>query len=131
VLAVQRRANDDLAAKNSELAAERAEVVAKNEALEAERAKVEQRFEMARKAIAAFHTTVDEQPELGNEAFRPLRAKLLGSAAGFYAELEKLLARQTDVKSRKTLAAGYFQLGELTDKIGSKPDALPRDRKAV
>ena len=66
VLAVQRRANADMAAANGALAA-------KNDALEAERAKVEQRFDMARKAIAAFHTTVDEQPELGNEAFRPLR----------------------------------------------------------
>src|SRR5262249_31322054 len=131
VLAVQRRANDDLAAKNSELAAERAEVVAKNEALETERAKVEQRFEMARKAIAAFHKTVDEQPELGNEAFRPLRAKLLAAAAGFYRELEGLLENETDPKSRAPLAGGYFSLAELTAKIGDKKEALALYRKAL
>ena len=36
------------------------------------------------------------------------------------------MARSTlaDAKSRRTLADGYFQLGELTDKIGSKPEAL-------
>jgi hypothetical protein len=48
----------------------------------------------------------------------------LKEAAGFYTDLEKLLAGQTDAKSRKTLAEGYFHLGELTAKIGSKPEAL-------
>jgi hypothetical protein len=44
--------------------------------------------------------------------------------SGFYTDLEKLLAGQTDAKSRKTLAEGYFQLAELTDKIGSKTESL-------
>jgi tetratricopeptide (TPR) repeat protein/tRNA A-37 threonylcarbamoyl transferase component Bud32 len=117
VLVVQRRANADLNARN--------------EALEAERAKVEQRFEMARKAIAAFHTTIDEQPELGNEAFRPLRKKLLTAAAGFYRELEVLLADESDPRSRAALADGYFQLAELTAKIGDKTEALAVFRKAL
>ena len=124
VLAVQRRANADMAAANGALAA-------KNDALEAERAKVEQRFEMARKAIAAFHTTVDEQPELGNEAFRPLRTKLLTAAAGFYRELEGLLANEPDPKSRAALADGYSQLAELTEKIGDQTEALAVYRKAL
>jgi hypothetical protein len=93
VLAVQRRANADLASVNAELAG-------KNVALETERARVEDHFDMARKAIAAFHTTIDEHPELGNEAFRPLRKQLLGAAAGFYRELEGLLANESDPKSR-------------------------------
>ena len=124
VLAVQRRANADLAAANGKLAA-------KNNALEAERVKVEQRFEMARKAIAAFHTTVDEQPELGNEAFRPLREKLLTAAAGFYRELEGLLANEPDPKSRAALADGYFQLAELTSKVGDQTQAVDVFRKAL
>jgi serine/threonine protein kinase/tetratricopeptide (TPR) repeat protein len=124
VLAVQRRANSNLAVANRELAA-------KNDALDIERAKVEQRFDMARKAIAAFHTTIDQQPELSNEAFRPLRKTLLGAAAGFYRELETLLADQTDAKSRSALADGYFRLGELTSKIGDKSEALAVYRKAL
>jgi tetratricopeptide (TPR) repeat protein len=55
----------------------------------------------------------------------------LKEAAGFYADLEKLLAGQTDAKSRKALAAAYFQLGELTDKIGDKREALAVHRKAL
>ena len=40
-------------------------------------------------------------------------------------------AGQTDAKSRKALAAAYFQLGELTDKIGDKKEALVVHRKAL
>jgi len=124
VLAVQRRANADMAAANGKLAA-------KNDALEAERVKVEQRFDMARRAIAAFHTTIDEQPELGNEAFRPLRRKLLTAAAGFYRQLEELLADDPDPKSRAALADGYFQLAELASKIGDQTETLAVYRKAL
>jgi tetratricopeptide (TPR) repeat protein len=117
VLAVQRRANADLAAKNAELAAAQA--------------KVEARFALAQKAIALFHTGVSKDALLRNPQFKELRTKLLKEAARFYADLEKLLAGQTDAKSRKALAAAYFQLGELTDKIGTKPEALTLHRKAL
>src|SRR5215471_7024358 len=68
---------------------------------------------------------------LKNAEFRELRTTLLKQSAGFYAELEKLLAGQTDAKSRRALAAAYFQLGELTDKIGDKKEALAVHRKAL
>ena len=117
VLAVQQRANDDLAAKNKELADEQA--------------KVQARFELAQKAIAIFHTGVSEDVLLKNDQFKELRTRLLKEAAGFYADLEKLLAGQTDDKSRRLLAEGYFQLGELMDRIGSRPEALAVHRKAL
>jgi serine/threonine protein kinase/tetratricopeptide (TPR) repeat protein len=124
VVAVQARANRELEAKNEELAA-------KNTELADEQAKVQARFEMAQKAIAMFHTGVSEDMLLKNDQFKDLRTKLLKEAAGFYADLEKLLAGQTDAKSRRLLAAGYFQLGELTEKIGSQPEALAVHRKAL
>jgi serine/threonine protein kinase/tetratricopeptide (TPR) repeat protein len=131
VLAVQRRANADLAAKNSELADEQAKVEARNQELADEQAKVQERFELAQKAIALFHTGVSEDVLLRNAEFKELRTKLLKQAAGFYADLEKLLARQTDAKSRKALAAAYFELAELTDRIGDKKEALAVHRKAL
>jgi serine/threonine protein kinase len=109
----------------------RADLAAKNAELTDEQAKVEERFEMAQKAIALFHTGVSEDMLLKNDQFKELRTKLLKEAARFYAELEKLLAGQTDAKSRKTLAEGYFQLAELTDKIGDKKEALAVHRKAL
>jgi tetratricopeptide (TPR) repeat protein len=117
VLAVQRRANAGLAAKNAELADGQAQMQA--------------RFELAQKAIALFHTGVSEDALLKNPEFKNLRTKLLKEAAGFYADLEQLLAGQTDAMSRRALAAAYFQLGELTDKIGTKPEALALHRKAL
>jgi serine/threonine protein kinase len=101
-------ARADLAAKNAELAAVHAKVEARNRELAAEQAKVEARFELAQKAIALFHTGVSEDALLKNAQFKELRTKLLKEAAGFYADLEKLLAGQTDAKSRKALAEGYF-----------------------
>jgi tetratricopeptide (TPR) repeat protein len=110
VLQVQRRANAELAD---------------------EQAKVQARFELAQKAIKTFHTGVSEDMLLKNDQFKELRTKLLKEAAAFYADLEKLLAGQTDAQSRKALADGYFQLGELTSNIASKPEALAVHRKAL
>jgi serine/threonine-protein kinase len=118
------RAREDLAKKNAELAAEQAKVEARNQELAAEQAKVQARFDMAIKAIETFHTGVSEDMLLKNAEFKELRTKLLREAAGFYAELERLLEGQIDVKSRKTLAEGYYQLATLTDQIGDQKEAL-------
>jgi tetratricopeptide (TPR) repeat protein len=117
VLAVQRQANHQLEAKNSELAEQKAQA--------------EARFEMAQKAIATLHTGVSEDFLLKNPEFKELRTKLLKDAAGFYSDLEKVLAGKTDAKSRKLLADGYFQLGDLTAKIGDQNEALAVQRKAL
>lgn len=111
------RARDDLAAKNAELAAEQA--------------KVQARFDTAVKAIETFHTGVSEDALLKNAEFKELRTKLLKEAARFYEDLERLLAGQTDAKSRKALAAGYFQLAALTAKIGDPREAVGVHRKAL
>jgi serine/threonine protein kinase/tetratricopeptide (TPR) repeat protein len=110
-------ANASLAAKNLELADEKA--------------KVQARFNLAQKAIATFHTGVSEDALLKNAQLSELRNKLLKEAARFYRDLEKLLEGQTDVRSRQALAAGYFQLGELTEKIGAKPEALATHLKGL
>jgi serine/threonine-protein kinase len=128
---VATRAREDLAAKHHELLAEQAKVEARNQELAAEQAKVQARFDMAVKAIETFHTGVSEDALLKNAEFKELRTKLLTEAAQFYGDLEKLLAGQSDPKSRKALAAGYFQLGELTGKIGDAKEAVAVHRKAL
>jgi serine/threonine protein kinase/tetratricopeptide (TPR) repeat protein len=127
----ERRANAELADRNAALAAEQAKVEARNKELAAEQAKVETRFELAQKAIALFHTGISEDMLLKNPEFEGLRTTLLKEAAGFYANLEKLLAGHTDAKSRKSLAAAYFQLGDLTNKIGDRKEALAVHHKAL
>jgi tetratricopeptide (TPR) repeat protein len=66
-----------------------------------------------------------------NAEFKELRTRLLKEAAGFYDELKELLEGHTDAKSRQALAAAYFQLAELTDKIGDKKAALAVHRQAL
>jgi serine/threonine protein kinase/tetratricopeptide (TPR) repeat protein len=117
VLDVQRRANAELAERNAALADEQA--------------KVQARFELAQKAIALFHTGVSEDALLKNPQLKELRKRLLQEAVVFYADLEKMLAGQTDAQSRQALAAAYFQLGELTHSIGEKAEALAIHRKAL
>jgi tetratricopeptide (TPR) repeat protein len=56
---------------------------------------------------------------------------LLEEAARFYGDLEKLLEGQVDPKSRRLLAAGYFQLANLTEKIGDNSQALAVHRQAL
>ena len=82
-------------------------------------------------AIETFHTGVSEDALLKNAEFTELRTKLLKQAAGFYAELERLLAGQTDARSRRTLAAGYYQLAELTGKIDTPKESVRVHRKAL
>ena len=131
VVIVQSRANRDLAAKNDELAAQQKIVEARNKELADEQAKVQARFELAQQAIATFHTGVSEDALLKNAQFEELRTKLLKEAARFYGDLEKLLQGQADSKSRRLLAVGYFQLGDLTKSIGDQPAALAIHRKAL
>ena len=107
------------------------ELETKNAELADEQAKVQSRFDLAQKSIETFHTGISEEMLLKNYQFKELRTKLLKQAAGFYSQLEILLAGQTDLRSRKALAAGYFQLGDLTEKIGSKTEALVVHRKAL
>ena len=99
-------ARADLAAKNAELAQAQAKVEARNKELADEQAKVQARFELAQKAIATFHTGVSEDMLLKNDQFKELRTKLLKEAAGFYADLEKLLAGQTDAEVAEGAGGG-------------------------
>lgn len=128
---VATQAREDLVAKHAELLAEQAKVEERNKELAAEEAKVQARFDTAVRAIETFHTGVSEDALLKNPQFDVLRAKLLKEATRFYDDLEALLTGQTDAKSRKTLANGYFQLGTLIEKIGHKNEALAVQRKAL
>ena len=93
--------------------------------------RVQARFDLAREAIRSFQDGVNEDDMLKGEELKGLRDKLLRSAAGFYEKLEKLLQGQTDRPSRAILAQSYFELGDLTEKIGIKPEALAVHRKAL
>jgi eukaryotic-like serine/threonine-protein kinase len=110
VLAVQARANRDLRAAN-------------------ERERL--RFDVALEAIRAFHTGVSEDVLLKQQEFEELRNKLLRTALDFYKKLEGLLSAHSDRGSRAALGRAYFEVADLTEKIGSKDVSLQTHRRAL
>jgi serine/threonine protein kinase/tetratricopeptide (TPR) repeat protein len=110
VVAVQARANRNLADTNAQLAA----------ANERER----QRFDLAMEAVGAFHTGVSEDVLLKQKEFEPLRKKLLGGAAEFYRKLQAQLGDAADPRSQAALAKAYAELGRTANAVGSTEQAL-------
>ena len=111
------RARADLADKNVELAA----------ANERER----ERFNLAMEAIKTFHTGVSEDLLLKQKEFGTLRGKLLRGAQEFYQKLEHQVGKQTDLNSRLSLGRAYFDVGELTNQLGSKQESLAIHRRTL
>ncbi|QEH36904.1 Serine/threonine-protein kinase PknD [Aquisphaera giovannonii] len=117
VLAVQTKANNDLRVANSNLdAANRRE---------------RERFALAMGAIRLFHGEVSADLLLKEKQFDALRNKLLRGAAEFYGKIGRLLESQPDRSSRASLAGAYEELGDLTERIGDKPEALALLERAV
>jgi tetratricopeptide (TPR) repeat protein len=102
-----------------------------NAELRAANRRVQQRYELAVEAIRTFHTGVSEDFLLKQDQFKALHDRLLKSAADFYRKLGALLGRETDIVSRRALAASNFELAELTLKVGSPEDALAAHREVL
>ena len=111
------RANTALAAANADLTAANT--------------KVQARYNLAVDAIKTFHTGVSEDFLLKQNQFKELRDRLLKSAADFYGKLSALLGNETDLASRRALAASNFELADLTDKVGRKEEALAAHRAVL
>ena len=109
VVAVQAKANRDLADKNAELAA----------ANERER----QRFDLAMESVGKFHTGVSEDVLLKQSEFEPLRKQLLGGAAEFYRKLEAQLGNAAEPRAQLALAQAYYGLGAAGRAVGSLAQA--------
>jgi eukaryotic-like serine/threonine-protein kinase len=111
------RANTALASANADLTAANA--------------KVQARYNLAVDAVKTFHTGVSEDFLLKQNQFKELRDRLLKSAADFYGKLSALLGSETDLASRRALAASKFELADLTDKVGRKEEALEAHRAVL
>ena len=111
--------------------AEHPHVLKANAELTAANAKVQARYNLAVDAIKTFHTGVSEDFLLKQNQFKELRDRLLKSAADFYGKLSALLGNETDLASRRALAASNFELADLTDKVGRKEEALAAHRAVL
>jgi serine/threonine protein kinase len=117
VVAVQAKANRDLAAANKRL--------------EDANGRERQRFNLAMEAVGLFHGEVSKDLLLKEKQFERLRNKLLQGAADFYGKLEALLKDQDDPASRAILGKAYHELGGLTRQIGKRPEALTVHQKGL
>jgi eukaryotic-like serine/threonine-protein kinase len=131
VLAVQTRANTELKSANLDLKFANDHVTKANADLKSANAREKQRFDLAMEAIKLFHGEVGDDLVLKADQFKPLRDKLLRGALDFYGKLEGLLQDQPGRGSRGAMGNAYFELGELTSKIGDKSAALAAHRKGL
>ncbi len=108
-----------------------AELAKTNADLTRSRAAVQARYDLAVDAIKTFHTGVSEDFLLKQGQFKALRDRLLNSAAEFYGKLGALLGKETDLTSRRALAAANFELAVLTGTVGRHEDALAAQRAVL
>jgi serine/threonine protein kinase/tetratricopeptide (TPR) repeat protein len=116
-LARETIANSALAAANLELSRSKAAVQA--------------RYDLAVDAIQTFHTGASEDFLLKQQPFKELRNRLLLGASSFYGKLSLLLAKDTDLASRRALAQANFELADLTAKVGRTEAALEAHRQVL
>ncbi len=124
VLGVQARANGQLTAKNAEL-----DVALRREA--EVRKEAQTNFNMALKAVEDYLTSVSENTLLKQQNsvdIRSLRRELLNTALKYYRNFVN--QRGQDPLLRQQLANAYFRVGEITQEIDSRIEAIEAFRSA-
>jgi serine/threonine-protein kinase len=131
VLAVQTRANAQLSASLFRETAAHHALADANAEVTRSQAAVQSRYDLAVAAVKTFHTGVSEDFMLKEPQFKALRDRLLKSAAGFYEKLGSLLGKETDVASRRALAAARAEVATLTADVGDEVAALALYREVL
>jgi tetratricopeptide (TPR) repeat protein len=89
------------------------------------------RFDLAMQAVDAYTSGASEDVLLKEPRLDGLRRRLLSGSLEFYRRLGNSLAGAQDRPSRVALGRALAQIGDLTAKIGSKPQALAAHREAL
>jgi serine/threonine-protein kinase len=134
VSAVQTRARNDLAAKNSELNRANTAQAASNTALDLQRRRAEAYEAHAIEAVKRFRDAVSENPELKeNPGLEDLRKTLLKGPLAFFRSLRDRLQADRDTRPEALVRLGSasYELGMLTNEIGDKQDALTAFRESL
>ncbi len=106
---------------------ERVRAVKAERTAKEEKGRAEDREQMAVDAVRRFGDVVKDTPELkNNPGLAKLRATLLKEPQAFLKRLRDQLQadRETTTESLARLAAASYDLGQVTDEIGDKQDAL-------
>jgi tRNA A-37 threonylcarbamoyl transferase component Bud32 len=96
--------------------------------LNAANQRAEHNFEMARKAIREYYTTVSEDELLDAPGMQPLRERLLRQALEYY---KQFLASGQRNDLLDEVAEANFYIGSITERLDSPAEALPYYEQAV
>jgi len=113
---------------------ERHRAVKAEELAKDQQVRAQEREQMAIDAVKRFRDAVTEEPELKNTpALEGLRKRLLKEPLSFFRALRNRLQSDADTRpeSLARLAQASFELGRLTDEIGSKQDAIMAFRESL
>jgi serine/threonine-protein kinase len=84
---------------------------------------------LARDAVDRNLTAVSQSPQLQRPGLQPLRRELLQAALGYY---QRFIHQHADAPGiRADLAKSYVRVGEITQLIGSRPEALAAFEQAA
>src|SRR5262249_43091480 len=89
---------------------------------ERQRQRAEANFQKAREAVDECFTTVTTNPVLQEPGMEPVRQVLFQTALKYYQDF--LDQRTDDPAVQADLARAYYRLGYITERIGSKTEAL-------
>src|SRR5262249_14694869 len=89
---------------------------------ERQRQQAEANFQKARDAVDECFTTVTQNPALQEPGMEGARHVLFQASLKYYQDF--LSKRADDARTRADLARAYYRLGYITERIGSKSEAL-------
>jgi serine/threonine-protein kinase len=95
------------------------------------RRRAERRFGAAMRSLRQFERIAKDAALLQDPRLKGLRAELLGTAQGFYKELQASLEGDDSPAARSQLADAYGRVGRIASELGLPDEALAAHRRAL
>lgn len=107
----------------------RSEAIAQREIARDQRSRAQENFRTARASVDRFLTRVSEEELFRTNGMQPLQKKLLEDALLYYRQF--LTEQDQNPEVRAETAAAYERVGNITDLIGDRQEALAAYRQSV
>lgn len=107
----------------------RSEAIAQREIAREQRSRAQKNFRTARASVDRFLTRVSEEELFRTNGMQPLQKKLLEDALEYYRQF--LRDQDQNPEVRAETAAAYERVGNVTDLIGDRQEALAAYRQSI
>jgi tetratricopeptide (TPR) repeat protein/tRNA A-37 threonylcarbamoyl transferase component Bud32 len=95
------------------------------------RRRAQQRFQLGMKAVDGYSALAREDELRTDPRLEGLRKRLLGTALGFYTELQKSLEADPTAQARYQLSDAYGQVASLHEEMGARREALAAHQRSL